>query len=439
MPTDVAINSDNLPPAAAILPARPALWLLVAFVAASILLRSSSAEPPATASPAPVTKAPSNPSKDEIAQSIKDLSSDAFSLRQEAAARLLAAGAAARPSLIELASGSDPETRTAARRLVALIDRSEFRRQLEAFAADADGRQGLSLPGWPEYQKLVGSDQQSRALFVDMQRQEGPLIAAMYGGSKRAPEELFESRLVRITQWQNPNGERGNMPPVGSCAAMLFLAASPDITVTDAAASFVQNIIQRPPINTALAPDNPQPALRKLIVTWLLQCPNKNEDLLRQRLQVISSNGLIDALPLALRVCNDPQYIHVTALTKALALLMVGQFGNRSNVTQLEPLLDDTSECLPQQIQIPGQGATAVQVRDVTLVMLLTLTDQNPTDYGYTAARLAGPRLYQLQTLYRETDQQRTESIAKWREWKSAHAAELKTDKAVAPPEATKK
>jgi hypothetical protein len=408
-------------------------------VAASILLRNSSAETPPPAPPASTANSSSNPNQDDIAHWIKDLSSDAFSLRQEAAVRLLAAGAAARPPLIELAAGSDPETRAAARRLVALIDRSEFRRRLEAFAADADGRQGLSLPGWPEYQKLVGSDQQSRALFVDMQRQEGPLIAATFGGSKRAPEELFESRLVRLAQWQNPNGERGNMPPVGSCAAMLFLAASPDITVTDAAASFVQNIIQRPPVNAALGPENSQPALRKLIVTWLLQCPNKNEDLLRQRLGVISTSGLTDALPLALRVCNDPQYLDVTPLTKAIALLIVGQFGNRGDVAQLEPLLDDTSDCLPQQIQIPGQNATAVQVRDVALVMLLTLTDQSPADYGYTAARLTTPRNYQLQTLYRETDQQRSEAIAKWREWKTSHAAELKVGKAAAPAEATKK
>jgi hypothetical protein len=149
---------------------------------------------------------------------------------------------------------------------------------------------------------------------------------------------------------------------------------------------------------------------------------------------------LVDALPLALRVCeNDPQYLHVTPLTKAIAALTVGQLGNRGNISQIEPLLDDTSVCLPAQVQIPGQAATSVQVRDVALVVMLNLTDQPPTDYGYTAARLTSPRMFQLQTLYRETDQQRAESIAKWREWRAAHKDELKGGKDPAPTEATTK
>ena len=66
--------------------------------------------------------------------------------------------------------------------------------------------------------------------------------------------------LVQRRSMANPNGERGNVPPVGSCEAMLFLGSLPDINVSDAAASFVQNIIARPPVNAALAAESSQPA-----------------------------------------------------------------------------------------------------------------------------------------------------------------------------------
>jgi hypothetical protein len=374
------------------------------------------------------------PTQADVAQWIKDLGSDAFSLRQGAAARLLSAGSIAREPLRQLAEGTDPETRASARRLIALIDRSEFRRRLDAFAADTDGKKGLSLPGWEQYQKLVGSDAASRALFVEMHRQEGPLLAAIFDSAERPPEELWESRLVRIAQWQNPNGERAGAPPIGSSAAMLFIGSLPEMNISNAAASFVHNIIQRPPVNTALLPDGSQPALRKLVVNWVLQCPNKTEEVLRERLSIIQATNLVDALPLAIQACsNDPQFLHITPLTKALAVLTIGQLGDRQNVPQLEPLLDDASICLPAQIQVPGQPATSVELRDVALCVMLSLTDQAPADYGYMAARMATPRMFQLQTLYRDNDSQRAEAVAKWRQWRVSHPDALKPDKPPAP------
>ena len=110
--------------------------------------------------------------------------------------------------LLEIVDGPDPETRAAARRLVSLIDRSEFHRRLEAFAADIDGSQKLSLPGWEQFQKLVGGDPAARALFVDMQRQEGAILSAVFGASKRPPEELWEARLMRVSQWRAIASER---------------------------------------------------------------------------------------------------------------------------------------------------------------------------------------------------------------------------------------
>jgi hypothetical protein len=325
----------------------------------------------------------------------------------------------AREPLRAVADGPDPETRAAARRLVALIDQSEFHRRLEAFAADNDGRQGLTLPGWDQFQKLVGGDPPARALFVEMQRQEGALLSAMFGGSKRASTDLLESRLVRLVQWQNIVSNRASAPSLGSSAALLFLGSVGEVQVSDNAAALIEVLLQRPPILETLRTDNRQDAVRRLAVAWLIHCPAKNEEVLRQRLSIISGMGLEEALPLPLAIVGGEQpYNRVHSNTRALAALLVGQLGRAEHIDRLEPLLDDVANCNPFQQQLPGQPT--VQVRDVALVVMLQLTGQRPADYGYINARLQPPKIYQLQTLFRENDQQRTEAIAKWRQWRAA-------------------
>ncbi len=410
-------------------PLRQAIVLLIGIGAMSPLT-TVSAEPNSNAveqSASPTQ--PKKPSADDIRRWIKELGNDSYSIRQDAAEKLLAAGMDARESLLEVAAGPDPETRAAARRLVALIDRTEFRHRLDAFAADTDGKLGLTLPGWEQFQKIAGSDANARSLFVEMQRQEAALLAAAFGTTKRLPDDLWAARLQRVAQWQ-VHGDRTVMPNIGSCAAVIFLAMLPEMNISDVAAQQIQIIVQRPPVKEQLAPDASQAAVRKLVITWLLQCPNTNEDVLRQRLGIIASNNLKDALPLALRVCDgDPQYAHIQPLTKAVAALVVGQLGGREHIARLESLLEDASVCVPLQQQVPGQPPTSVQVRDVALNVLINLSGQSPAEYGYIGTRMASPRTFNLQTLYRDNDQQRIEAIAKWRTWRAAHKNELDAPK----------
>lgn len=367
----------------------------------------------------PAATAP--PPLKEITRWVDELSDDSYAVRQEAAARLLAAGMPARDQLLQIVEGPDPETRAAARRLISLIDRSEFHRRLEAFAADADGKQGLSLPGWDQFQKIAGSDAAARSLFVEMQRQEGTIFSAVFGVSKRAPEELWEARLSRVSQVQIMGGDRNSAPSLGTCAALLFFAAVPEMTVSDNAGNMVENLLERPPIRDALQGENAQEAVRNLVIDWLLHCPNKSEELLRRRLTYISAMNLEPGLPLALDVVSDPQYLQVHPLIKADAAQIVGQLGKREHIDRLEPLLDDVSVCVQASNPIPAQPVQTVQVRDVALVVMLRLTDQSPSDYGYLKAVLQPTRTFNMQHLFRDNDQQRADAIAKWREWRAAH------------------
>jgi hypothetical protein len=393
---------------------------------------------PAQITPAEKFAAAPTPATDaEIQRWVDELGHDSYPLRQQAADRLLAAGSAARPSLVKLADGSDPETRAAARRLLSLIDRSEFQRRLEAFAADTDGRAGLTMPGWEAYQELVGGDADDRALFVEMQKGEAPLLAAVFDKSKRPPEDLLESRLrtqvsllesrlQRVTQFQ-PNMVNGMLAPsLGSSAAMLFLGSIAETEPSDSVTGGLSHLLQRPPLREQLQRkkgQNVPNAVRRLAVAWALKCPNKSEGSLNARLMAIGVLGLEDALALPLAiVAGGPEYVQLSPAIKAQATITVGQLGNRSHVAQVEPLLNDaTIYMTASQENLPGAPVGTVQVRDVAMVVLLRLTDQSPADYGYVAAQQFQPRNFSIQPFGVDGDKRRAQAIAKWRQWRADH------------------
>ena len=354
------------------------------------------------------------------------LADDSYSVRQEAANQLLGIGAPARGALSEVIDRPDPELRAAARRLLVLIDRSEFERRLEAFAADTDGKHGLTLPGWEAYRDLIGDDAASRDLFIEMQRHEGALLEKIFGEDPQTVQ--WEDRLVKLPPWQIATRTGVAMRPVGSCAAMLLLGSVPEGRVSDRGVMHLVHMLQQPPLRESLQPGagaHSEP-LRRLLVGWLTHCPNRNEQVLTQRLGVASLYELREGLPLALAVAHsEPAYLTVQPTTRAMAVLVAAQLGGPEHVPQLEPLLDDDTVCLRARVghavnaDNPMTVAT-IEIRDVALVGLLQLTGQNPAQYGFAnAVRQQPNRLYNLGTLYLANDRQRQAALEKWRQWKS--------------------
>jgi hypothetical protein len=131
-------------------------------------------------------------------------------------------------------------------------------------------------------------------------------------------------------------------------------------------------------------------------------------------------NQLHEAVPLALSVAiRDQKYARAQPMTRAVAILLVGQLGQRRDVDQLERLLEDSTVCA--QIS-PGQSTTTVQIRDVALVVMLHLTGQRPADYGYVHAQLQSQQVFQLETLSVANEQQREKALSQWRSWRAQHA-----------------
>jgi hypothetical protein len=402
----------------------------IAMAIASVALIGASGRAEDDAAPAtPVeaiesraASAAAEPTAEEISGWIDQLQHDSFVVRQAAADRLLAAGLIARESLTAVADGPEPESRAAARRLIALIDKADFSRRLAAFSADIDGKQGLTLPGWKEFSSLVGGDGESRALFVEMQRHEAALLARFFGEGMTAGEASWEARLARLSQWQTTPDSRRFSPALGSCATMLFLGTLAEAKVSDQSTAILASLVDRPPLQQALQGEARREAVRRLVVGWVLECPNRSEAALQQRLSLALTQKLREAVPLALRIAqSDPAFPTTMAYTRGLAISLIGRLGGRANADALEPLLEDSSVCWPPvQAGGPQGPARNVQIRDVALVVLLQMTDQNPVDYGYTQATRQQPQLYAIETLHLKNDAEREAAVAKWRVWKAA-------------------
>jgi hypothetical protein len=380
--------------------------------------------PSAVEVPALASAEPTPPTADQITAWIDQLGHSAYAVRQSAAEHLMAAGASARDALSKESDSPDPETRAAARRIVALIDTSEANRRLAEFAADTDGRRGLTLPGWPEFGDLVDQDESARALFVDMQRHEAPLLAEVFGPGPREGKSSWDDRLARLLNIRTMPGSQVFAPPLGSCATMMFLGAAPNSDIDDTRANYLFGLALRPPLREALQARHAPNTVRKLVIAWITKCPNHSEPTLRDRLTLMSIYGLDECLPLPQAIVRGgPEYLSISPALRASAALAVGRFGSKDDVPILEPMLDDeTVFAVPNG---PQGTVGVVQVRDVALAVMIHLTGQEPKDYGFSHVRLNPQNLFEPISLSLDSNDDRISAIAKWRAWKAAQASTI--------------
>ncbi len=360
------------------------------------------------------------PTSVEVKRWIVELGADEYTVRKAAADRLKEGGAVARAALDDVVNAPDPEIRAAARRLVAFIDEHEFNHRLAKFAADVDGRDGINLPGWQEFRRLVGRDKAARSLFVEMQREESVLLQRVFESPTKNNEIGWEEELGARMNWRILSRQNGLTSPLGSNATMLFLGALPTANLPDNAASSLAQLAQMPPIGTALTDKRPDNAVRRLLVAWIVHCPNRNEQILQQRLNLMLQHQLAEAISLPLQIVQRvPNYVTLHPSHRVMAILAVGKFGSAKDALALEPLLDDLSDYLPApKTNGPQEYQHGVQVRDVALATMLHLTNQEPVTYGFLHVRPHPQTIFDATSLGMENNDVRDAAAKRWRFWR---------------------
>ena len=366
------------------------------------------------------------PSQTDVNRWVVELGDDDYQVRKSAAERLAKGGEVARAALSSVADGIDPETRFTVHRLMTLIEDSAFHQRLADFAADVDGKHGVTLPGWQEFGELVGRDGAARELFVDMQREEPQMLQRMFDPASPDRQLDWEGQIGRLLSGRNFNPPGQMAIPAGSTATLLFLGSLPNANISDSGAAGLRQLTQIPPLSESLASKSADNAIRRLVCAWIIHCPNRSSIILQQRLDAMFQHSLSECLPLALGMLEPkPEYLTVPPQQQMLAILAVGKFGSEENIGALEPLLENATECLPrQQINGPGGDMAAVQIRDVALAALLRLTGQEPVAYGFLHARPHPQMLFDVTSLYLESDDRRRDALEQWRAWRVQHSRE---------------
>ena len=91
---------------------------------------------------------------------------------------------------------------------------------------DVDGKQKLTLPGWESFSKQFGTDKPARELFVEMIRDEGPLVEAIQTNDAKIITEKLRGSIGKLTQRMQTGVFQKTPPAIPPCASRSRPASS---------------------------------------------------------------------------------------------------------------------------------------------------------------------------------------------------------------------
>ena len=364
---------------------------------------------------------------------IRDLGSDRFATREAASDRLSRVGLPAFAALEEATRHPDREIRFRAERILVVIRKNDLERRLAAFiAGTADN--DYQLPGWSRFSKTYGDSEASRQLFVDMQRAEPELLAALQRDPRSAVEvlgrRLAEKGMPMLRGVANP---APTVVSTGEAAAYLFVAAEEDAPIMASSLQQLYTLSQQTVRSLVRMPKEGSIA-RQMVARVIRRC---EVDASVNWIALARELELKEGLTLALKVLENHKKIAPQSVTTlAIALACVQEMGDQSHVPALEPLLDNTLVLARSSSGIVENGQRVIrikemQVRDAALVTLIALTKQDPKDYYGQELPKRTPNASPYSTFPAmivgfeatpEGEQQRAAVRQKWAEYKAAQA-----------------
>jgi hypothetical protein len=354
-------------------------------------------------------------SSQRIDQLVRELGSGSFAAREKATRELTDLGIVTREALAAAANDRDAEVRVRARAILATVAETDFRRRLEAFAADYDGRQKQSLPGWETFSARFGSSRLVRELFVEMQRAEPELLDALAKGGKPA-SELLELRCRTLMQQASTQPNREGLISVGTLASMLFVGSADNVSVDDQTGIQCCNWVYQGAFAVSTRSGVRSPTLKKLLGMWIVKDNGGSatfQNLMLAAAFELKPEGLMVAYK-ALAKETLPSAV------RQYAILSVGRFGNKEHLPMIEKFLADSTNCNVLQANNPPRQIE-IQVRDVALAVLVHLTGQKLPEYGFAQVQPNPQTLFQVGTLAFNDPARRDAALKKWGQWRTEH------------------
>lgn len=342
------------------------------------------------------------------------LGHDTYDIRQRASAALSKLGSKAKPALLAGLKSEDAEVRSRCRRVLAIVLEIDHREQLEAFAADRDGKLKIDLPGWQRFKQLAGEDRGARLLFAEMQRYEPYLLEAA-GDTPEAVSAMFLERCEQIQRGMiDPDPRVRQQATLGTVASLYFVASNPALPVTDEVISFLHNFSYQPSFQQAMQQStkrNDAFALRKLVAAWVSREGTATS---YQNYMLSLRYDLEESLPPALAALEQADAATQVVL---YALLVTGRFGSVANLPTVEAQFDNTQICGAFQ---EGAEQFPMELRDLALAVAVHLTAQDHAEFGFSSLRRNHQMLFVMNTVGFHSAGERDAALAKWHAWRQS-------------------
>ena len=214
-------------------------------------------------------------------------------------------------------------------------------------------------------------------------------------------------------------------PPLGSCAAALFVTVACSEELSEGGIARVGNLVKYAPLSTSLTSGGYEIQIRRLFVEWIMLRRGNVSGLIEYKLLLMVTHDLREALPFAWGVAQGkPDSARWHAKYRAQAVLAISKLADRQQVLKLEPLLSERLICFQRGgtnvggKQIPP---TTVELRDIALAALVHGTGQKLADYGFQRPVPDSPWLFKIGSLGFETERHRSLALEKWSSWRGAN------------------
>jgi hypothetical protein len=346
------------------------------------------------------------------AELVARLGDESFSVREAAARELARLGLASKDALTAGAMQGDLEVRLRCQELLQAMLRNDLEKRLAAFLADSEGKGKHDLPGWERFRKRCGNERPARELFAELVRSEAGLLEAL---DAKAPglSQMFNERVDSLQQYYY-SGRREQIS-AATVAALLLVGVEPDVQIDVQVGFIMYNFLSQSNSTQALSEGPQSETLRGLLEAWVAR--GNHESLGYYNLMLALRYNLKDAgLALGRKVIATHG-----ASPNALqnAAIAVGKYGNKDDRKLLEPLLNNTTVCHtwsnPQ-----FKNLIKTEIRDVALVMLLRMTEQEPKDYGFNLLQPTPITVYQIYSFGFPEQADRDAALGKWNAWAAA-------------------
>lgn len=341
-------------------------------------------------------------SEADVLTLIEGLGSPDFQEREQSLAALIAAGDIAQPILEKNARHPNLEVRLRIVDALSEIRLQDVERRLKLFLEGGDGVE-LQLPMWTQWAEFVGDQEDSRALYAEMARDQWQFLSY-------AAEADSVDLTTRVNEAFLMHARTGQSMSVPMFSGLVFLGSLNE-TADNQVISSVFSLVRQEAIRRAIERGRYSPPLSAMLNKLLLKAePNYISLVLQMAIELKLDCGREKAL----EVLKNFQQSAERQVQPALLALV--QLGSKDDLPVIESLFDDRRTL---RIILNNEQRDS-EVRDFALAVALAIAGEDLTKYKLHATPFEDPKQWPLHTsVWFTTGEEREAAFALWSERRS--------------------